>query len=107
MVAISDITIIETPVTNPATGPRVNPLTKVRVSVKPTAINQPYSSGGMNIVKFPILILATAPTAIRAAVSAIRLEQVILISRLDYPANFFIPASLKPLVNSLPLMISA
>ncbi len=41
IVAISDITIIETPVTNPSTGPRVKPLMNVRVSVKPTAMNKP------------------------------------------------------------------
>jgi len=55
---------------------------------------------------FPMLILATAPTAIRTAVNATRLELVIDFSGLDYPTSLHVPASLKPLVKSLSLMIS-
>ena len=55
---------------------------------------------------FPMLILATAPTAIKTAVNATRLELVIDFSGLDYPTSLHVPASLKPLVKSLSLMIS-
>jgi hypothetical protein len=39
--AMSEIMIIEAPVTNPAIGPNTNPLTKVSVSVNPILIKMP------------------------------------------------------------------
>jgi len=55
---------------------------------------------------FPMPILATAPTAIKTAARATRLELAINFSRLDYPTSLTVPASLKPLVPSLSQMIS-
>jgi hypothetical protein len=87
---MSEITIIDDPVTNPDTEPSAYPLMKVRVSVNPIFIRIPYSGCGANSATVSTPILPTAPTAMRTAVSATGLEDVVLITpgaRMDYPAS--------------------
>jgi len=72
-VAISEITIMDAPTTNPGTIPNAYPPTKVRVSVRPILIRIPKSGPEFD-AKFPIPILDTAPTAIRTAARVMRCE---------------------------------
>jgi len=71
---MSDNRIIKKPVMKPATGPKMNPLTKLSVSLKPTLVTTAYTGTGETEAISPARSRTAAPIALNVETKAICFE---------------------------------